>query len=131
MKESVKELVEQYKDCDRQIELLNEKIKNLYLKDMHLVLLDVYNVIVDDIKPRLFKHAYYAGGTLCIDLDDTFTAMVNLDETFTINYEGKSIKRLLNLTGVKIIFNIYLKSKEQNEYFFNKVENSCIKHLIL
>lgn len=84
--------------------------------------------ILDNI--TLYK-SYYAGGSLCIDnptpmLNDVL--VLNLDETFFGFNEG--VKQLLSIDNIKKLFSVYKDHKGETDYYLEKFEKSCIKHLV-
>lgn len=75
------------------------------------------------------KNTYYAGGTLCIDLDNDILIFLNLDETVNVQMGDKSWRRLLSIPAVKYIFKIYEDTKGITDYYKEKLFDSCYRSL--
>lgn len=80
--------------------------------------------------------AYFAGGTLCIDIFDScalrFLVMVNISsESFTIHdVKAKSDSvSLLPLSALKSAFDFYKESRGLSKYYQECFDNSCLRHL--
>lgn len=86
-----------------------------------------YNDILSTIKER---KSYYAGGTLCVDHNDSLI-MFNLNETVNESkiVGGKSVIHNLSIPNVKLLFNIYKEHKGETDYYKEKFEQSCVRHL--
>jgi len=80
-------------------------------------------------------YVYYAGGTLCLDINDKsnkkFLIMVNIStEKYMIEKEnGEFISFLLPLKALRLAFDIYEIKKGKTEYFETCLKNSCLRFL--
>ena len=93
-----------------------------------------YNDILSSIKER---QSYYAGGTLCVDHNDA-VLLFNLNETVSesrlvVNDSSvesdKSVTYNLSIPNLKLLFKIYKDHKGETEYYKEKFNQSCIRHL--
>jgi hypothetical protein len=85
------------------------------------------------------QKAYYVGGTLCVDFDNT-VFMFNLNETVSYNFirdkaDQHTKTKLLGLHEVTLLFLIYLDKRIFNnegnpKYFLHKLNESCIRHFL-
>jgi hypothetical protein len=113
------------------------------LDNLPLTLEQVKLVITDRKYGMGITCAYYVGGTLCVDIFDKGhldkVMMVNIStETATV-YEcrkmplGVMLKQesLLCIASLKRAFDIYKVSRGETEYYYECLNKSCIRHLIL
>jgi hypothetical protein len=92
-----------------------------------------YNDILSTIKER---KSYYVGGTLCVDHNDA-VLLFNLNETVCESRivvkefieSDKSVMYNLSIPNVKLLFSIYKEHKGETEYYKEKFNESCIRHL--
>ncbi len=80
----------------------------------------------------VFKNAYYAGGTLCLDTNKALTVLLNISsETITIQPVGPGAAST-NIMPLKLLwmaFYIYLNAKGKSNYYMDCYGKSCIRHL--
>lgn len=85
-----------------------------------------YNDILSTVKER---NSYYAGGTLCVDHND-YVLLFNLNETVSESrIGGGSIMNNLSIENIKLLFNIYKEHKGETDYYKEKYNQSCVRHL--
>jgi hypothetical protein len=85
------------------------------------------------------QKAYYVGGTLCVDLNNTVLTFT-LNETMSYNFVRDKANqhtktKLLGLHETTLLFLIYFNSKIMEnkgdaKYFLHKLNESCIRHFL-
>ena len=114
------------------------KNKSEIIENIDTLMAQASKVILEKGYGLGIVRAYFAGGTLCLDVYEyaklKYVILVNIStETFEvveINGEIKSeTKRLLPLKSLKTAFEIYSESKGSTPYFDACFSQSCIRFL--
>ena len=111
--------------------------KNEIIHNMPKILAQVKKIAEKREYGMGIARAYYAGGTLCIDIYEygllKYLLMVNISgESFVINevhVDCEFKTRLLDTESLKLAFEIYKMSKGKKEYYNECMQKSCLRHL--
>jgi hypothetical protein len=98
-------------------------------KFITILLHAIYNEDTEELKYLGVLNYYYAGGTLCVDLQYDCILLINLNDTFTGIISGVETKRILPIDAVKYVFGIYEKYKGHTTYYKEKLFSSCLYNL--